>query len=138
MQQTSMRQDPLVSILLVEAHADLRKVMRACLEQMNLRVLEAANVQSAKEILRAENPKALVVDYDFPKLLNGEIIELSRGRGNNQPAIIVTTTQRISDDWRDKYRPSAVVYKPFDIRLLLKTILSSIKERRGAQEALSA
>jgi DNA-binding NtrC family response regulator len=132
-----MRHDPLISILLVEAHADLRRVMRACLEQMNIRVLEAANVQSAKEILRGENPRALVVDYDFPRLLNGEIIEASRGRGNNQPAIIVTTTQRISDDWRDRYRPSAVVYKPFDIRLLLKTILTSIKERRGAQEALS-
>lgn len=132
-----MRQDPLISVLLVEAHADLRRVMRACLEQLNIRVLEAGNVRSAKEILQAENPKALVVDYDFPELLNGEVIEAFRQGENGQPAIIVTTTQRISDDWREKYKPSAVVYKPFDIRLLLKTILSSIQERRNAQGSLS-
>jgi DNA-binding NtrC family response regulator len=136
--EMEMRQDSPISVLLVEGHTDLRRVMRACLEQLNIRVMEAANAHMAKEMLRAETPGALIVDYDFPYLLNGEVIEACRQHAKGHPAIIVTTTQRISDGWREKYRPSAVVYKPFDVRLLLKTVLSCVQERRRSRQVLSA
>lgn len=132
-----MKMDMRVSILLVEGQTDLRRVISACLEQLDIRVWEAANAQSAKRILLEKNPKALVVDYDFPDLLNGEVIESFRGDEKANAPIIVTTTQRISDEWRERYQPSAVVYKPFDIRLLLKTITSTIRERRKSQQATS-
>jgi DNA-binding NtrC family response regulator len=132
-----MKPDMNISILLVEGQTDLRRVISACLEQLNIRVWEAANAQSAKRILIDKTPGALVVDYDFPDLHNGEVIESFRGQESGNAPIIVTTTQRISDEWRERYRPSAVVYKPFDIRLLLRTIISTIKDRRRPKRATS-
>jgi DNA-binding NtrC family response regulator len=113
------------TVLLLETEASLRKVVAASLQQSGLTIIEAGNAAEARRHLAEESPAVFVVELDHPAGENGELIETYR-RDNDNGAVVLTTTERPKDDWRQRYQPEAVVYKPFDIRVLAKSIRSLV------------
>lgn len=115
------------TVLLVESEDSLRRIMSVSITELKIRVLEAADLESAMDMLKTEHPEVLVIEYDFPFGHNGKLIELfRRHKEKRQGYVVVTTTRRLDALWRRQYRPDATLYKPFDIRELCKTIKSLI------------
>jgi DNA-binding response OmpR family regulator len=123
------------TVLLVESEDSLRRVISVSISELNIRVLEAVDLESAMDLLKNESPDVLIIEYDFPFGHNGELIETFRRSEENQEGyVIVTTTNRIANPWRYKYGPDAILYKPFDIRGLFKTVKSLIGKSRAKHD----
>jgi DNA-binding response OmpR family regulator len=117
--------DPLdiFTVLVVEGEESLRRVITLSLQELGLRVFEAPDLRCARELLKTEHPDLLVLELDFPNDHNCELIELFRKqRGQDRGSVVVTTTQRTSDDWRRRNHPEITLFKPFDMRLLCKSV----------------
>ena len=118
-----MDQLDVFTVLLVESERSLRRVITASLQELGLRVFETPDIDCASDLLKTECPDLLITELDFPFGRNGELIELfRRQKGENRGSVLVTTTQRFDDGWRRKHRPDVIVFKPFDIRLLCKSV----------------
>jgi hypothetical protein len=63
-----------------------------------------------------------VLDLRYPIGKESDLIEIFRHRGGEEKHVIVTTTDRPEDRWRKKYKPDTILYKPFDVRYLVKKI----------------
>ncbi len=109
------------TVLLFESETSLRKVMAASLEQQGYDIIQAANADAARSHLRRDTPDLFVLELDHPAGDNGELIETYRNQ-SRAGAVVLTTTERPDDGWRSRYRPEAVVYKPFDMRFLCRQV----------------
>jgi DNA-binding NtrC family response regulator len=125
-------------VLLVESEESLRRVIIASLERLGLQVKEADNPSTALRIINAMRLELLIVELDFPEGHNCKLIEAFRNHNRNHPnAVVVTTVQRPGGEWRREYRPSAIIYKPFDIRHLCKIVTSIIEQENKVEEEMS-
>lgn len=118
------------TVLLVEGDDGLRRILAASLEAIDVHVLQAVDVKRGWEMLIMSSPDVLVIERDFPFGNNGKLIDAYREHTHNP--VVVTTTHRLDDIWRESYQPDATLYKPFDTRLLCKVITSLL---RGPEEA---
>ncbi len=109
------------TVLLLETESSLRKVVAASLQQLGLRILEAEDAAAARQHLQDEAPDLFVLEFDPPSGENGALIEAYREH-SEEGAVVLTTTERPKDDWRQRYQPEAVVYKPFDVRYLSRRV----------------
>lgn len=128
------------TVLLIESTNSLRKVIAASLKQLGVRVLEAPDAARARNLLQVQRkaPDVIVVELDLPEGANGKLIERYRKRDPDSPSdppghgrVLLTTTHRPEDDWRRKYMPDVVVYKPFDVRFLCRRVLGLLSQPAG-------
>jgi DNA-binding response OmpR family regulator len=118
------RESDRTRILLLEGERRLRKAIVMSLKQLDIEIEEAPDAREARVLLE-ENPAPdiLIVDLDFPEGKNSELIDLFRQKdGSEKKIVLVTTTERPKDKWRQSYHPDMILYKPFDIRYLIRRI----------------
>lgn len=109
-------------VLLQEGDRDLRRVLTESLEQHGLQVSEATGEQHALAAMQQEPELAvLIVEFDLDGDSTERIIENFRAAAHDGK-VLVTTDDRLKDDWRRSVRPDAVIYKPFDTRYLIQSI----------------
>lgn len=109
-------------VLLQEGDRDLRRVLTESLEQHGLQVSEATGEQHALAAMQQEPELAvLIVEFDLDGDSTERIIENFRAAADDGK-VVVTTDDRLKDDWRRSVRPDAVIYKPFDTRYLIQSI----------------
>lgn len=118
-------------VLLLETEPSLRKVVAASLQQSGLEIIEVGDAEEARRQLEQAPPQVFVVELDHPEGENGKLIETYR-QNIDDGAVVLTTTERPKDDWRQRYQPEAVVYKPFDIRVLAKSIRNLLGANQSA------
>jgi DNA-binding response OmpR family regulator len=121
------------TVLLLESEPSLRKVVAASLQQNGLRILQAEDAEAARQQLDEEEPDLFVLELDHPAGEHGSLIEAYRQRCGGGP-VVLTTTERPEEAWRRRYRPEAVVYKPYDVRLLARRIRALIPGDGLAEE----
>lgn len=115
------------SVLVVERELALRNAMLISLVGLGLDARQAGSGEDAARILDHFTPDVLIVDFDYPEGRNARLIETYRQRlGECAQPVIVTTTQRLTESWRRMCEPISVLYKPFDIRLLIKILTSKL------------
>jgi DNA-binding NtrC family response regulator len=111
------------AVLLVERDNDLRRVISASLAQMDLHVFEARDEEEANGILQNDRVEILIVEHDWQYGKNTNVIEAYREQmGSEAGMVLVTTKDRLDDDWREQQKPLTVLYKPFDVRYLCRLI----------------
>jgi len=116
-----------VSILLLERERNLRKAIVMSLEQMNMHVIQAGNIEQARLCIEDQPPDILILDLDFPEGKNGELIQFYRQKNHGEKGtVFVTTTERPEDRWRLEYQPDAILYKPLDVRYLIYRLKASL------------
>jgi DNA-binding response OmpR family regulator len=118
------------SILLVESDLDLRRVMTLSLQQVGFKVFDTSNMSNAYQTLNDVTPEILILELDIPHGNNGALIETYRKYCEQDPGkgtVILTTTLRPADAWRNRYQPDSVIYKPFDVRGLCDLVRIQIK-----------
>lgn len=114
------------SILLMEGDPELRKATAVSLEQQGWRVLEATNLDHAQAILDENFPDILMLELDLPYGICGLIIKRYREHSDNEHSgkVLLIADQRPGDEWRRRYHPDLVIYKPYDIRHVLRSVQS--------------
>ncbi len=123
-------------VLVQENEPSLRRVLELSLTNSGLDVTAVPDYPSAGEEAGSEYD-AMIVEF-HPEDLCGSFIEqvrsaVDRGR---VPVILVTTTRRPGDEWRRKYDPDILLYKPYDIRYLERKLLEVLNERNKNEAAI--
>jgi DNA-binding response OmpR family regulator len=121
----------MITILLVEDDNDLRRVVAANLEQQGWRVFSVSDPGDAWEFLRQEDPRVLVLGTETARQACGELIQRFRDEAVNEDGggfVVITPADRLKEQWRRTYKPDVVIYKPYDIRYLNRTLESLIHE----------
>jgi DNA-binding response OmpR family regulator len=117
------------AILLVEPDSDLCKVIAASLRIYEWRVIQATSPSSATEKLGEGDVDVLLLGMGASPESNSELVEAYRQADHEQGAgmVLLMTSQRIQEYWRERLRPDAVIYKPFDMRYLCQRIAQLIE-----------
>lgn len=113
-------------ILIVEDHADIRKLVRLTLEFEDYEIHEAVNADEGLEAVRRLRPDLLLLDVMMPGKLNGLDLcrlvktDLSLGR----PQVVLLTARGRSQDVEAGMNAGADAYllKPFSPLKLIATI----------------
>jgi DNA-binding response OmpR family regulator len=113
-------------ILIVEDHADIRKLVRLTLEFEDYEIHEAVNADEGLEAVRRLRPDLLLLDVMMPGKLNGLDLcrlvktDLSLGR----PQVVLLTARGQSQDVEAGMNAGADAYllKPFSPLKLIATI----------------
>jgi CheY-like chemotaxis protein len=110
-------------VLLIEHDPELRKIMDLSLQQAGFIIVAFSRYANALQIMKQNPPDIFVVDFELRDGDPGKLITAYR-QNPNFPAgsVVVTTTERLEDEWRRTHQPDAVVYKPFDMRYLIRLI----------------
>jgi DNA-binding response OmpR family regulator len=116
------------AVLLMEREANLRQVIAVTLRQLGFEVLEAADVLAAHKILNERIPRLMILAFEHPGQGCGELIDLFRQRNQSEAGkLLLITLQRPDDRWRQRYQPDLVIYKPFDIRYLMREVAGLVE-----------
>ena len=113
-------------ILIVEDHADIRKLVRLTLEFEDYEIHEAVNADEGLEAVRRLRPDLLLLDVMMPGKLNGLDLcrlvktDLSRGR----PQVVLLSARGQCQDVEAGMNAGADAYllKPFSPLKLIATI----------------
>jgi len=110
-------------ILIVEEDPQLRRVMLHSIKNLGFPVLSSNKANEAIELCRLKSPDLVILDLedDRPKL---NFIEALRHQDDT--AVVLLSSSRISDELRSKIQPEEVIYKPFDTRYLCRRIVELV------------
>jgi len=117
-------------VLIIEHDPELRKIMELSLEQTGAKVTGVGRFANALHILQEKPPDVFVVDFDLQDGDPGNLIDTFREcSSNHKSPVMVSTANRLEDEWRRKHKPDSVIYKPFDIRYLIRLVTLLLKNK---------
>jgi len=124
-----------ITILLVESSDDLRNVLVASLQQQGWQVMQADSEKAARQILDNNNPDVLVLEFDPPHGIEGDLIEIFHEKHGLEKggAVLLMAKQRPTQDWWQRYCPDTIIFKPFDVRFLCSRIHAMIQNEYGPE-----
>ena len=113
-------------ILIVEDHADIRRLIRMTLEFENHEIHEAVNADEGLEAVRQLRPQLLLLDIMMPGQLDGlDLCRLVKSDPSlGMPQVILLTARGQSQDIEAGMNAGADAYllKPFSTLKLIETI----------------
>jgi len=123
---------PVVTVLVVDDEAPLRRVLERALARDGFRVLTAASAEAAYELLGSEQPDAMLLDIHLPTMsgLSLYLAVLARWPALTGRIAIMTgdaEAQEVSA-WL-AHNPCPLIRKPFDLRQITGWIASVLRWR---------
>jgi PleD family two-component response regulator len=115
-------------VLLVDDHADARRALREGLVAEGLRVLEAADGETALEYIRRVRPDIVVLELALPRLDGfGVLRAVGEGQVPRVPCVVLT----VQDDpdvasWASELGASDYLVKPLAARALAERLRSRL------------
>ena len=117
---------PQPKILLIEDHADIRRLVRLTLEFEPFEILEAANAVEGWDVARAQKPQLILLDIMMPGLMNGlELCALMRADPQFKDTRIVILSALVGAAQREaglQAGADAYLVKPFSPMALLNLV----------------
>lgn len=113
-------------ILIVEDHADIRRLIRMTLEFENHEIQEAVNADEALETIRQFRPQLILLDIMMPGALDGldlcRLVKMDPSFG--YPKVVLLTARGQPQDIEAGYQAGADAYlvKPFSPLQLISSI----------------
>nr|WP_315207366.1 response regulator [uncultured Albidiferax sp.] len=111
-------------ILIVEDHADIRRLIRMTLEFEDYDIYEAVDGEEGLRMAQEVQPDLVLLDVMMPGQLNGlEVCSLLKGQPN-PPRILLLTARGRSEDLEAGVQAGSDAYlvKPFSPLELMETI----------------
>lgn len=116
-------------ILLIEDHADNRRILRDLLRSAGLQVIEAPNGRLGVDIALSEGPDLILMDIQMPEMDGYEATRRIKATpGGARIPIVAVTSYALSGD-EAKARAAGCddyVTKPYSPRALLALVLSHL------------
>ena len=107
--------------LVVDDSSVIRKVARRILEELNFKIVEAADGAEALDACKAEMPDAILLDWNMP-VMNGFdfLVALRKSSGGDEPKVVFCTTENNLDHITQAIGAGANEYimKPFDREII--------------------
>lgn len=117
------------TVLLLESEVGLSRSISAHLEQHDMRVYHASDLDTARAMLETVEPDILITELDNKDPQNGTLIRQCREAPTDRdPLILVTTFDRLDDEILERFRPDVILQKPFDVRWLTHKVKSISRE----------
>src|SRR5919204_2517227 len=126
----------MASVLLVDDDRELRKLLRAYLEQESISVLEAGSGEEALALIRRAAPTLVLLDVRLPGIDGFEVLRRLEASETRVPVMLVTSLEDEVDQLVG-YRLGAVDYvvKPVSPKVLaakVKAFSSQVEARTAA------
>lgn len=121
------------AVLVVDDEPTIREVMVVMFEVAGLSAESASNGERALEIAEATEPDVVVTDLHMPKVHGREFVRRLLQRLPRKPVVIAASAdQGLVDRLQDDPSFFAVLSKPVDASLLLRTVEDAIDSRQDA------
>lgn len=113
----------------MESDSDLRRVIAASLRIYEWKVIQATSPSNATEKLDEGIVDVLLLGMGSTPESNSRLIDAYRRGEHDEHAgmVLLMTSHRIQEPWRERLNPDAVIYKPFDMRYLCQRISQLIE-----------
>lgn len=110
-------------ILVIDDESDLREILKDLLENTVTKVIEAANVQDALDILSAKKVDLIISDIDMPGKSGIDLLKEFRRCDKITPFIVITGGTKFSEQDVLSLGANAFVQKPnIPVEALLKLV----------------
>jgi len=117
------------TILMADDEEDLRSLLQMTLEDPGYRLLEAADGAVAWELIQAEQPDLVILDWMMPKKNGKEVAHAMKSNPATKeiPIIMLTARERIEDRQEGKEMGMyAYLVKPFSPLQLLEKVQQAL------------
>lgn len=124
-----------MKILLLEDEYALRKTIAEMLKDNGYKIEEFSNGQEALKRAMDRKYDLLLLDVNVPEINGFEILSTIRQKGNQTPAIFITSLTEV-DSLEKGFDTGCCDYikKPFDMKELLIRVSSAIKQTTALKE----
>src|SRR5258708_2581984 len=118
------------TLLIVDDEVDLREVLTYSLQRVGFKVLEAANGKEAFDIIKKQKIDLVVSDIQMPGGNGIELLDNIRANHHELPVLLfLTGFADISVEEAYNKGAEALFSKPFDFRIVLRTILQALEPK---------
>ena len=112
-------------VLIVDDEAPIRRVLEFKLKNSGYQVLIAHNGRQGLELIKTEQPDAVVTDIMMPELDGQQLCEQSNALKQARPFLTIVVTCRIAQDeqqWINQLQDTLFMEKPFSPARLVECI----------------
>jgi CheY-like chemotaxis protein len=112
-------------VLIVDDEAPIRRVLEFKLKNSGYRVLIAKNGAQGLELIKTQQPDAVITDIMMPEMDGQQLCEQSNGLKKKRPFLTIVVTCRIAQDeqqWINKMQDTLFMEKPFSPARLVECI----------------
>ncbi len=118
------------TILIADDDQDIRAVIRAKLEMLGYRLIEASHGDQALELARAERPDLLLIDWMMPGITGIEVVQRLRQEPSLKHIPVIIMTGKEGPSYRRQALELGVtvmLMKPFSPSEVAEKIRSVLK-----------
>jgi CheY-like chemotaxis protein len=112
-------------VLIVEDEAPIRRVLEFKLKNSGYRVLIAKNGVQGLELIKTQQPDAVITDIMMPEMDGRQLCEQSNMFKEKRPFLTIVVTCRIAQDeqqWINQMQDTLFMEKPFSPARLVECI----------------
>ena len=112
-------------VLIVDDEAPIRRVLEFKLKNSGYRVLIAKNGSQGLELIKTQQPDAVITDIMMPEMDGKQLCEQSNGLKKERPFLTIVVTCRIAQDeqqWINQMQDTLFMGKPFSPARLVECI----------------
>lgn len=112
-------------VLIVEDEAPIRRVLEFKLKNSGYRVLIAKNGAQGLELIKSQQPDAVITDIMMPEMDGKQLCEQSNELKKKRPFLTIVVTCRIAQDeqqWINQMQDTVFMEKPFSPARLVECI----------------
>jgi len=112
-------------VLIVEDEAPIRRVLEFKLKNSGYRVLIAQNGLQGLELIKTQQPDAVITDIMMPEMDGRQLCEQSNELKKKRPFLTIVVTCRIAQDeqeWISRMQDTVFMEKPFSPARLVECI----------------
>jgi CheY-like chemotaxis protein len=122
-------------VLIVDDDPDILQTLALCLSTEGYRILMASNGQEALELLKSEQPSAILLDLMMPVMDGWQFVAELDARGMRRSPLLILSADRAVQGHAAKLRANGHLAKPFDLDELLGKVLELTGGPSGASKA---
>ncbi len=120
------------AVLIVDDDPDILQTLALCLSTEGYRTLMASNGLEALEILKDEEPSAILLDLMMPVMDGWQFVAELDARGLRHMPLLILSADRAVQGHATKLRANGHLAKPFDLDELLGKVLQLTGGPRAA------
>lgn len=116
-------------ILVVDDHADIRRLVRDILSPLGYETEEAASGRTALRRLKERRYDAVLTDHRMPGMTGSELLDRMREEGLQVAALVMTgSVDEGLEAWLRRRPRVKLLAKPFGPRALARAVASLVKK----------